>query len=169
MKAAEKRLIEWLRDAHAMEEQAEQMLRAQASRIENYPEIKQRIEKHIDETVNQGKQLESCLARYDESPSTVKDTTGKMSAMGQAIGGMFSGDEIVKGSIASYTFEHMEIASYRVLVATAEEVGDAETKRVCEAILKEEEAMAAWLEQHMPQAIHQYLQRDETPGADAKR
>ncbi|MCG7598350.1 ferritin-like domain-containing protein [Halomonas sp. McH1-25] len=169
MKAAEKRLVEWLRDAHAMEEQAEQMLKAQAGRIENYPEIKQRIEQHIEETVNQGKQLEACLARYDESPSTVKDTTGKMTAMGQAAGGMFSGDEIVKGCIASYTFEHMEIASYRVLISTAEEAGDAETKRICEGILREEEAMAAWLEQHTPQAVHQYLQRDEAPGADAKR
>ncbi len=169
MKAAEKRLVEWLRDAHAMEEQAEQMLKAQASRIENYPEIKRRIEQHIDETANQAKQLESCLSRYDESPSTVKDTTGKMTAMGQALGGMFAGDEIVKGCIASYAFEHMEIASYRVLVATAEEAGDAETKRVCEAILKEEEAMATWLEQHTPQAVHQYLQRDEAPGEDAKR
>lgn len=169
MRAAEKRLLEWLRDAHAMEQQAEQMLRAQAGRIEHYPEIKQRIEQHIDETINQGKRIESCIARYDESPSALKDATGKMAAMGQAVGGMFMGDEIVKGCIASYTFEHMEIASYKVLIATAEEVGDNETKRVCEAILKEEEAMATWLEQHTPQAIHQYLQRDEAPGADAKR
>ena len=30
-------LLDWLRDAHAMEQQAEQMLKAQAARIEHYP------------------------------------------------------------------------------------------------------------------------------------
>ncbi|MCO6740543.1 ferritin-like domain-containing protein, partial [Streptomyces sp. CHA15] len=29
-------LIDWLRDAHAMEEQAEKMLSAQAARLEHY-------------------------------------------------------------------------------------------------------------------------------------
>ncbi|SUG47546.1 YciE [Salmonella enterica subsp. arizonae] len=31
---------DWLRDAHAMEKQAESMLESMASRIENYPDIK---------------------------------------------------------------------------------------------------------------------------------
>ena len=39
------RLIEWLRDAHAMEAQAESMLSKQASRIQHYPELKARIER----------------------------------------------------------------------------------------------------------------------------
>ncbi len=169
MKAVEKRLLEWLRDAHAMEEQAEQMLKAQASRIEHYPEIKQRIERHIDETQAQSKKIEGCIARYDKSSSFLKDTTGKMSAMGQAVGGMFSGDEIVKGCIASYTFEQLEISSYKVLIETAEAAGDMETKRVCEEILEEEKAMATWLDEHMPQTLQQYLQRDEDSNTTAKR
>ncbi|MBZ9985459.1 MULTISPECIES: DUF892 family protein, partial [unclassified Mesorhizobium] len=32
-------LIQWLRDAHAMEEQAETMLSGQLSRLESYPEL----------------------------------------------------------------------------------------------------------------------------------
>lgn len=43
-------LITWLRDAHAMEEQAETMLAAQAERIDNYPELEQRIRQHLQET-----------------------------------------------------------------------------------------------------------------------
>ena len=169
MKPAEKRLLEWLRDAHAMEEQAEQMLKAQASRIEHYPEIKQRIEQHIEETRAQGQKIEGCIARYDESSSFLKDATGRISAMGQAVGGMFSGDEIVKGCIASYTFEQLEISSYKVLIATAEEVGDMETKRVCEESGRKEKAMAAWLDEQMPQTLQQYLQRDEDSDTTAKR
>lgn len=46
-------LLDWLRDAHAMEQQAEQMLKAQASRIEHYPIVKARIEEHLQETLGQ--------------------------------------------------------------------------------------------------------------------
>lgn len=169
MNNAEKRLVEWLRDAHAMEQQAEKMMQTQASRIENYPEVVQQLEKHIEETKRQIIQVESCLERYDKSESKLKDAAGKMTAFGQTFTGMFTADEVVKGCLAWTTFEHFEIASYRILIATAEEVGDHETKRICEGILKEEEAMANWLEQNTPKVVRQYLQRDETSGASAKR
>ena len=37
-------LDQWLRNAHAMEEQAEKMLKAPSSRIENYPELAAGVE-----------------------------------------------------------------------------------------------------------------------------
>lgn len=46
-------LLDWLRDAHAMEQQAEKMLTAQSERLEHYPELKARIVQHIDETRGQ--------------------------------------------------------------------------------------------------------------------
>ena len=60
-------LLNWLRDAHAMEQQAEQMLKAQAARIENYPEIRARIEQHLEETMGQQRLLETCLERHGTS------------------------------------------------------------------------------------------------------
>jgi ferritin-like metal-binding protein YciE len=75
----------------------------------------------------------------------------------------------MKGSIASTAFEAMEAASYRILIATAEEAGDPETARVCQGILREEEAMEDWLKQHMASVTQQYLRREATPGATATR
>src|SRR5436309_3264068 len=102
---AEEILVDWLRDAHAMEEQAEQMLSRTASRIENYPELKSQIEQHLEQTRRQSALVRGCLERYGESTSTVKDTTGRIAGIGQALSGLFVSDEIVKGSMASYTFE----------------------------------------------------------------
>jgi ferritin-like metal-binding protein YciE len=62
----------------------------------------------------------------------------------------------------------MEIASYRILIATAEECGDAETRRVCEENLAEEEAMAKWLEDNLSDVTRAYLSRDASPGASSK-
>lgn len=53
MSNPQEHLLDWLRDAHAMEQQAEQMLKAQASRIENYPKMKARVEQHLEETRGQ--------------------------------------------------------------------------------------------------------------------
>ncbi|MCF7202497.1 ferritin-like domain-containing protein [Pseudomonas oligotrophica] len=163
------RLIEWLRDAHAMEAQAETMLNKQAARIENYPELKARIEQHIVETQNQARLIESCLQRYDKSYSGIKDLGGKMMAMGQAMGGMMVSDEIVKGAQMGYVFENLEIASYTILIAAAEALGDTQTQQICERILQEEIAMAEWMRQHLPQITQAYLTRAVTPDVEAKR
>lgn len=162
------RLGEWLRDAHAMEEQAETMLKAQASRLENYPQLRKRIEQHISETQNQAGRIEECIRRVGTDPSAVKDAAGRMTAMMQGIGGAFAGDEVVKGAMAGYAFEHFEISAYTSLVAAAEEAGDQQTASVCREILKEEEAMADWLKQHLPQVTREYLEREEA-GGPAKR
>ncbi len=163
------RLIEWLRDAHAMEAQAETMLTKQASRIQHYPELKARIEQHITETQNQARLIEDCLRRHDRSCSGLKDLGGKMLAMGQAMGGMMVSDEIVKGAQMGYVFENLEIASYKILIAAAEAVGDLETKAVCERILVEEIAMADWLRDHLAELTHAYLTRAAEPHVEAKR
>lgn len=169
MTDAREHLLDWLRDAHAMEQQAEQMLKAQAARIEHYPKLRARIEQHVQETLGQQAVLQQCIERLGSSPSTVKDTMGKLAAMGQAIGGMVASDEIVKGAMAGYVFEHMEIASYTALIAAAQALGDMETQRACEHILAEEVAMAQWLQDNLPEVTQQFLSRVETPGVEAKK
>lgn len=163
------RVDQWLRDAHAMEEQAETMLTGQASRIENYPELKARIDQHLQETRYQRDRLEACIERRGATSSTLKDMTMKFTAMMQNLSGVFAGDEVVKGVMASYTFEHMEIASYRILIAAAEADGDSETARVCQEILAEEEAMAAWLEENMGAIATMHLVREDASLDEAKR
>jgi ferritin-like metal-binding protein YciE len=93
---------------------------------------------------------------------------GKASAAMQGLGGMFAGDEVVKGAMAGYVFEHLEIASYTALIAAAEECGEAEIARVCRENLAEEKAMADWLQQQLPAVTRAFLKREEA-GAPAKR
>ncbi|WP_352904992.1 DUF892 family protein [Mesorhizobium sp. M0700] len=58
----------------------------------------------------------------------MKDAGGKVTAMAQSLSGFFAADEVMKGSLASYTFEHMEIASYTILIAAAESLGETEVR-----------------------------------------
>jgi ferritin-like metal-binding protein YciE len=164
----ETELMSWLRDAHAMETQAIQILENQARRLENYPDLRKRIREHLEETQAQAEMLERCIERHGTTTSVLKDSTAAFIGNMQALSGLFVGDEVVKGAIASYTFEHLEIASYRSLIGGAEELCDSETSRVCNEILRQEEAMAGWLERHLPEITCQYLQRERS-GEQAKR
>jgi ferritin-like metal-binding protein YciE len=159
MTKAEEDLMAWLRNAHAMEEQAVTMLEALAGRTGDYPSVKTRVEQHLAETRKQAEVLEGCIKRRGGDTSTLKVMAAKVIAFGQGMSGMFVDDEIVKGAMASYTFEHMEIAAYRVLIAAADAVGDAQTKAACERILKEELAMASDLEAQLPMLTREYLSR----------
>src|SRR5207248_298313 len=132
-------LMDWLRDAHAMEKQAEHMLSNTAKRIENYPELKSKIEMHLDQTRHQAELVKGCLERHGESTSAMKDTAASITGVGQALSGLLVGDEIAKASMASFAFEEMEIAAYKMLIAAADECGDHDTKQVCQTILREEE------------------------------
>lgn len=166
--ATAENLLAWLKDAHAMEKQAETMLSAMAGRIDSYPEVRAMLQEHLEETRVQAEQLESCIVRLGGDTSTVKDLMGKFMASAQGMSGMFVSDEIVKGYMASYTFEHMEIIAYKVLIATAELLHDAQTAEVCRRILSQEERMAGMLADNAALVTQQFLLRSETPGLDAK-
>jgi ferritin-like metal-binding protein YciE len=162
-------LNQWLRNAHAMEEQAEDMLEAQSSRIENYPELAAGIDRHLAETRRQRERVEQCLTRRGSSSSSMKDAAGKFTAMMQGASGSMASDEAVKGAMASYAFEHFEISTYRTLIAAAELAGDSETARVCTEICREEEAMANQLGDLLPRIATTYLKRSAADMAEAKR
>ena len=160
---------DWLRDAHAMEKQAESMLESMAGRIDNYPDLRSRIEQHVTETKSQITVLEEILDRNNISRSVLKDSMSKMAAFGQSIGGMFPSDEIVKGSISGYVFEQFEIACYTSLLAAANKAGDVASIPAIESILAEERAMADWLLKHIPQTTEEFLLRSEAEGVEAKK
>jgi ferritin-like metal-binding protein YciE len=143
MADAEDRLMQWLRDAHAMEKQAEELLLTQAGRIENYPEMKRRLAEHLGETRDQVRRLEECIERRGGSKSAINDATARLVAFAQSIAGLFAGDEVVKAPSPITRLSTWK-SPYRILIAAADQLGDQITARACEDNLLEEEAMATW-------------------------
>lgn len=153
-----KQLIAWLTDAHAMELSLLKVLENHAADAKDHPEIRQKDEQHAAETRRHAEQVERCLEILgQDKPSSTKDFMGKvMGKMQGAMSGPF-GDEIMKNFLSDYAAEHMEIACYRSLVIAADELGEQEISRICQGILQEEEAMAEWLEQHLPEITRMSL------------
>ncbi|MFZ1108440.1 MAG: ferritin-like domain-containing protein [Rhodomicrobium sp.] len=148
-----------LKNAHALENQALELMNRQVERIENYPEIKAKLEQHIQETHKQIERLETILGQLGESRSVLKDNllslTGNMAAVAHAA----TQDEIIKNSIANFAFENFEIASYKSLIQLAGETGHRDAAQPLHDTLREEEEMAQWLDGHLAGVTHTYLER----------
>ena len=151
-------LVHWLRDAHSMEVGTLDNLENLVRRIEHYPQLKARLQQHVEETRGQERRLRELLEGMGEGTSTAKQAVTRLAGNLQALVGALFADETLKNAIAAYAFEHFEIGNYRALLAAAEQAGETRAVAVLQENLREEEEMARWLGQHLPEATRQYLQ-----------
>lgn len=168
MATTEEHLMDWLRDAHAMEKQAIESIENQIDRLKSYPQLQSWVRDHVDASRRQRELIETCIKRRGGNVSTLKDIAMGLFGNIQEATSLFMQDEVLKNVIADYAFKHYEIASYTSLRSAAEAAADAETTRVCDDILREEEALAGRLLPLLPEVTLQYLNRD-LAGSSAKR
>ena len=157
-----------LRNAHAMENQALSIMKPQASRIQNYPDVEQQLVAHIAETEQQIVRLESILDHLDEDKSGLKDMALSLVGTVAAVSHAAAGDEILKNSLANFAFENFEIAAYKSLIALATELGEQDAVVLLTQNLDEEIAMADWLDENIPVITLQYAALREA-GETAKK
>jgi ferritin-like metal-binding protein YciE len=150
-------MVTGLRNAHAMEEQAVQLLQRQSERLGDYPQLQARVQQHLQETRQQQELLEGVLGRFNAGTSSVKQAALGLVANLQAMTHAVAEDEVLKNSMASYAFEHFEMAAYKSLITMARQCGEAEVERVCSEILRQEESMAGWLGDHLDEVTRDYL------------
>lgn len=148
-----------LRNAHAMENQALSIMKAQHSRIENYPDVAQRLEVHIRETEGQRERLATILDKLGEGNSTLKDAALSISGSLAALGHAIADDEILKNSFANFAFENYEIAAYQSLITVAARGGYSSAIELLRKSLDEEMDMARWLDENLEKVTLKYVAR----------
>lgn len=151
-------LISWLKDAHSMETGLIPILENHANDAKNYPQIQARIQQHVEETRQHANLVQGCIERHGESISAVKTGIGSLIGTVQSVAtGPFE-DQLVKNALADFASENFEVACYRALIVAAQQLGDQETVRVCEQILRDDQEMASWLEQNLPLTVQHMIQ-----------
>jgi len=151
--------ITGLHNAHAMETQAIQLLTRQVEQLENYPEIEDKLRLHLEESKVQRTRLEEVLHTFDEKSSALKEAVLGLGGNIAALAHTAASDEIVKNTLANYMFEHFEIAAYKSLIAMSEFIGDPAGAAAAQASLREEEAMAAWIDARISSTTKIFLER----------
>jgi ferritin-like metal-binding protein YciE len=160
--------VDGLRDAHALESQAISLMSRQIERLENYPDVKARLQSHTQETEGQIQRLETILSSLNESHSALKDAALKMTANMAALTHAMADDEILKNSFANHAFENFEVASYTALIEMAQAGGFNTAVPLLRQTLDQEVAMAQWVKEQIPAVTRRYLSL-RAAGAQAGR
>lgn len=156
-------LVTWLSDAYAMEQSLDMVLARHVAAAREHPEVQQRLQQHRDETRRHEELVAGCLEMLGAKPSAVKALAGGFMGAMQGMSTAVFQDELVKNALADYAMEHFEIACYSSIIAAAEETGQQEIARTCGEILRDEAAMANWLEDHIPAITRLHLQQAAQP------
>jgi ferritin-like metal-binding protein YciE len=150
-------VIAWLNDAHALELNLVQVLEHRVQDTKDHPHIQVRIQQHLEQTRHHAELVKGCIDRLGGSTSTVKSAMGKIGGFFQGVSTGMAKDEMVKNALSDYASEQFEIACYTSLIAAAQAIGDQQTAAVCQQILRDEEAMAQWLQQQIPMITQEFL------------
>jgi ferritin-like metal-binding protein YciE len=159
--------MQGLRNVHAMETQALEIMQRQVDRLENYPEMRAGLQKHIQETEAQQQRVEQILSRHGTSHSSVKDALTGLLGNLTAVGHAMTTDEVIKNSFANYAFENYEKAAYTSLIAMAEAAGDQQAVPLLRQNFEQEEAFAKFCEAQIVPTTLKYMRRSEA-GQTAK-
>jgi len=154
-----------LRNAHAMETQARELMERQSERLDDYPDVKARVSAHLDETNEQLRRLEQCLDACGESTSSIKDTAQSVVANTMAMAHAMAGDEILKNTFANNAFEHFEIAAYKSLLALCPAAGMESAREPLQTSLREEERMASWIDANVAKVTMDYVNHQQRQAA----
>lgn len=134
-------VVKYLRDAHALEGQAIQMLES-APAIAEFDALKQVAAAHLEETKDQQKRIDERLRELDSSPSRFQAGALRLGALN--LGGFFKAQPDTPAKLAGfmYAFEALECGAYELLTRTADRAGDAQTSALAASILVQEQAAA---------------------------
>ena len=141
MAALEEKLVEYIDDAYAMEQNVLRMLDSMIGTTKD-PQMKRALERHKKQTEQQAERLEERLKEHGASPSTVKEAGGVMAALMKSVVDVARSDSPGRNARDGFATEHMEIASYQMLERVARMAGDTETAAVARKNREEEEQMA---------------------------
>ncbi len=157
-----------LRNTHAVEMQALQIMERQVERLERYPEMSDALRRHIDETHGQRQRLDEALHSLNETHSVIKEGflgfVGNMMALGHTP----AQDEIRKNTYANHAFENFEIAAYTSLLDIADIAGLSAHRAAFTQSLDEEKAMAQRVHDLIAPTTRRYVELT-TAGEKADR
>ncbi len=157
--AHEELLNAWLKDAYSMEMGLVPILKQHADDAKDLPEVQRQDLQHMEQTKRHAEMVKACIERRGDNVSSIKSAIGGMVGTMQSVATAPFKDEPVKNCLSDYAAENFEVACYKALVHTAEQLGDMQTARVCRQIMQEDQAMAQWIEAHLPTVINYELQQ----------
>src|SRR3954453_12753333 len=148
----EEQITKYLTDVHSIEVQALEQMRM-APKIAGDPDLARMFEEHLEETNEHERLVREALEQRNASPSTVKDTAGRIGGWGMVLFAKLNPDTPGKLAMHAYSYEHMELAAYELLRRVAERGGEEPVRNLAVQIGEQERAMAARIGERWDRAV----------------
>jgi ferritin-like metal-binding protein YciE len=149
------RLLSYLADLHSIERQA--LIQMQLAPRMVGDGMADDFRHHRVETEGHLRLVKERLDAHGADPSRPKDAAGWLGGVGMALFARVQPDTPGKLAFHAHSYEHMELAAYRLLERVAEVAGDEETVAAARRIGAEEEAMAERIAGRFDQAVDDSL------------
>jgi ferritin-like metal-binding protein YciE len=163
----DEQLVKYLADAHSIEEQALQQLRGAPDAARD-PELAEIFRTHLAETEGHEAAMRERLEAHGERSSSLKDLLMRVGGAGFLLFARAQPDTPGKLVAHAYSYEHLELASYELLIRVAERAADSETVAAAQRIRDEERAMAERLAAGFDKAVEASLAEKSPDDLDAQ-
>jgi len=158
----EGKLVAYLRDAHAIEDQAlVQMLLA--PRLARSGGLREAFRLHARETRGHRALVSGRLHAHGASPSRRRDVVMAAGGVGFAAFAALQPDTPGKLAAHAYSYEHLELAGYEIVAHLSRRAGDDASAEVAERIAADEEAMAARIAGMFDESVEASLENRAHP------
>ena len=181
--AKDAKIVQYLNEAYGKEKQLETALQAHIGMTTRAP-YKKRLQQHLRETRDHGKQLERRIKKLGGTPDassnipgpdrvteTVASIAGRAVAAAQgpvhALRGTGEAEKMLKNAKDEFHEEAEEIANYTAIEALADLVGDKDTAKMAKSIRRDEERMRDFLAKQIPQ-LTKAVAQEEIPAAERR-
>jgi ferritin-like metal-binding protein YciE len=156
-----KRVLDWLNDAYAMETGMIDVLEQRVRSAKEFPAIRKMFESHLRQTRQHAKMVAQCIERIGGARVAPTPAIGSPLRSAWSPTDRTSRDEVVRNCLVDYAAEQFEVVTYQALIEAASQVGDAQTVRVCEQIMREDQAMADRIVRALPMVVAAQLAEQE--------
>jgi ferritin-like metal-binding protein YciE len=130
-------VVKYLRDAHAIEAQALQLLQA-GPKLAGFEQLATIFREHLEETREHQRLVDERLAQLGSGPARFQAGALRTGALN--LGAFFKVQPDTPAKLAgfAYAFEALEIAAYEMLSRVAQRAGDEQTTALAQGILGDE-------------------------------
>ena len=149
-------LVKYLADAHSLEEQALAQLSV-APELAGEGRTSAAFAQHLGETEHHERMVRQRLEQLGGSPSKLKDIAMAAGGKGFIIFARSQSDTPGKLLAHAYSYEHLELAAYRLLALVADRAGDIQTTAIANHIAEEERLMGERLAECYDEAVEDSL------------
>jgi len=170
MNAAQKKVVQYLGEAHASEQALVRVLQSQIAMTPS-GSYRTGLETHLNETRNHAQRVRRRLQQLDQGSSPVAAVVGVVeSVVGQALAltktpldlvrGSGGEEKVLKNAKDACATEALEIATYTAIERLATAVGDEDTAKLAASILADEQKMLQRILREIPKLTDAVVRAD---------